>query len=98
MHPSYAAQIEEAREAQLKGPHSFPLERLLAIFWTLLETESAAQDDGPDISMQDKQSCEVFMQITSLVSLRLLSQVAGSDIPSRELSPESSCCVSHLCT
>jgi len=62
-------QVENAREASLKGPHSFPLERMLAIFWRLLSGE----EEGDDTA--SLQSADIFMQTSSLVSLRLLSKV-----------------------
>ena len=67
MLPAY--KVENAREAALRGPHSFPVERMLAVFWHLLTSE---EDDGGNASQQ---AGDVFTQITSLVSLRLLSRV-----------------------
>ena len=69
-------QADGAREAQLKGPISFPQERLLSYFWNLLRSEG--NDDGAsdqnEGAAQQQQSAEVFMLLRSLVSLRLLSQ------------------------
>ena len=62
-------QVENAKEAALKGPHSFPLERLLAVFWHLQRQED---DDDTSSSPHD---AELFVQMASLVSLRLLSKV-----------------------
>ena len=64
-------QAENAREASLKGPHSFPVERMLAIFCRLLAGEEGSSGGGAGL-----QSADVFMQTSSLVSLRLLSKVA----------------------
>ena len=64
-----AYKVENAREAALRGPHSFPKERMLAVFWHLLASE---EDDG---GTANQQAGDVYMQITSLVSLRLLSRV-----------------------
>ena len=67
---------EVAKETQLKGPITFPQERLLSYFWNLLRSEA---NDG-EVSSQgeraahQQQSAEVFMLLRSLVSLRLLSQ------------------------
>ena len=66
-------QVESAREAALKGPQSFPLERMLAVFWHLLR--GADDSGGAGASDESQQASDVFMQITSLVSLRLLSRV-----------------------
>ncbi|DBB06530.1 TPA: hypothetical protein ACH3X1_012075 [Trebouxia sp. C0004] len=69
-------QAEGAKEAQLRGPITFPQERLLSYFWNLLKSEgaddeAAAWDEG---AAHQQQSAEVFMLLRSLVSLRLLSQ------------------------
>lgn len=67
-------QAEAAAEAKLKGPHPFPLERLLATFWELRnaqDKEPASMDE-----QRDAQSGDLFMQISSLVSQRFLSQVS----------------------
>ena len=52
-----------------KGPRSFVLERLLSVFWGLLRAEADLQ-----LALAAATSAEVFCQISSLVSLRLLSQ------------------------
>lgn len=69
-------QAEAAAEAKLKGPHPFPLERLLATFWELRN----AQDKEPASAdeQRDAQSGDLFMQISSLVSQRFLSQVSAA--------------------
>ena len=59
----------------MKGPHAFPLERLLGIFW---ELHAATGDEAPDeAERRDLQSADVLMQISSLVSLRFLSQASS---------------------
>ncbi|XP_064605103.1 origin recognition complex subunit 5-like [Liolophura sinensis] len=50
----------------LLGPKTFPLDRLLAIFYSVVEGKVAP-------------SANIFMQISSLVSLHLLAQVGGDD-------------------
>lgn len=71
-------QAEGAKDAQLKGPITFPQERLLSYFWNLLKSEAA--DDATaawdERAAQQQQSAEVFMLLRSLVSLRLLSQAS----------------------
>ena len=66
-------QAEAAAEAKLRGPHAFPLERMLATFWELRN----AQDEEPAgaAEQRDAQSGDLFMEISSLVSMRFLSQV-----------------------
>ena len=62
------------QEAKLRGPHPFPLERLLAICWALLDADTAVSDEAPPLDGVERQSAEAYMQISSLVSLQLLSQ------------------------
>ncbi len=71
-------QVEGAKEAQLKGPITFPQERLLSYFWNLLKSEGADDEAGAwdERAARQQQSAEVFMLLRSLVSLRLLSQVS----------------------
>ena len=64
------------QEAKLRGPHPFPLERLLNICWALLDADAAASDEAPPLDGVERQSAEAFMQISSLVSLQLLSQAS----------------------
>lgn len=66
-------QAEAAAEAKLRGPHSFPLERMLATFWEL--QHGSSEDSTSADALADAQSNEVIMQVSSLVSLRFLSQV-----------------------
>ena len=62
--------------AQLRGPITFPQERLLSYFWNLLKNEGADDEAAAwdERAAQQQQSAEVFMLLRSLVSLRLLSQ------------------------
>lgn len=76
MYGDAAVQAEVAKETQLKGPITFPQERLLSYFWNLLKSEgnddvASSQNER---AAQQQQSAEVFMLLRSLVSLRLLSQ------------------------
>ena len=76
-------QAEAAKEIQLKGPTTFPQERLLSYFWNLLKSEgnddvASSQNER---AAQQQQSAEVFMLLRSLVSLRLLSQARISVLP-----------------
>eukprot|EP00192_Tetraselmis_astigmatica_P018287 CAMPEP_0117677830 /NCGR_PEP_ID=MMETSP0804-20121206/16952_1 /TAXON_ID=1074897 /ORGANISM="Tetraselmis astigmatica, Strain CCMP880" /LENGTH=256 /DNA_ID=CAMNT_0005487135 /DNA_START=149 /DNA_END=919 /DNA_ORIENTATION=- len=66
-------QAVAATAAMLAGPGSFDGERLLAIFWFILNNEEGSEET---CSAFNTQSSEVFMQISSLVSLRLLSKVS----------------------
>ena len=51
---------------RLLGPKTFPLDRLLAIFYSIVESWVDA-------------SSEIYAQIASLVTLRLIAQVTGAD-------------------
>lgn len=82
----------EAHEQQMKGPGSFPLERLLAIFRCIVvESDSAPSNgfgsfhSGPlfngnleeaegDGHMTEELSADVLMQLSTLVSVNLLSK------------------------
>lgn len=79
-------QTEEAHEAKLKGRYAFGLERLLALFWSLIEEQAALVSDG-DVDVADSappagelQSAEVLSQLASLVAMRLLSQGSGDQL------------------
>ncbi|KAK9825488.1 hypothetical protein WJX74_001002 [Apatococcus lobatus] len=67
-------QVEAAREARVQGPSPFALERLLYIFWGLLRCSCDDTDDEP-FTPVDELSAGIFMQISTLVSLQLLTQV-----------------------
>ncbi|KAK9824285.1 hypothetical protein WJX72_009173 [[Myrmecia] bisecta] len=72
-------QAEAAKEAALKGTGSFPLARLLAIFGSLLE-QQAEEVNFDTTAPREQQAVDVYMQISSLVALRLLSQVSGDPL------------------
>lgn len=73
----------EAHEQQLKGPGSFPLERLLAIFRCIVvesdsgptqgkfgaHTEGDVEADG---EVTEELTADVLMQLSTLVSVNLL--------------------------
>ncbi|XP_001624329.2 origin recognition complex subunit 5 [Nematostella vectensis] len=62
-----AAKTNKGRvNCQLTGPKAFPLDRLMAIFYTIVEDNVAP-------------SASILSQITSLVSLNLLSQTSADD-------------------
>lgn len=84
-HPRRSAQAEAAAEARLRGPHAFPLERLLAVHCALLRSLL----DAPQPA-EAEQSAELLMQLATLVSLRLLSRVRALPWPTRPvLGPDS---------
>ena len=83
---------EEAEAAFLRGAQSFPLERLLHIFYCMYEQHGP--DEGGDHTdggggtvgggrgaavQHEVQRSEVLMQISTLVSLKLL-RVSGGDV------------------
>ncbi|KAL4457995.1 hypothetical protein ABPG75_012860 [Micractinium tetrahymenae] len=78
-------QAEAAVEAKLRGPHSFPLERLLHIFWAIFahhdaeDEEEGREGEGDERREAQRvmQQAEVLHQVSSLVSLRLLDQCSG---------------------
>lgn len=57
---------QERTNNHMLGPKPFPLDRLMAVFYAIVEGKVAP-------------TANIFMQITSLVSVHLLSQVAGDD-------------------
>lgn len=80
-------QSEVATEAALRGPGPFSLERLLHIFYCLFE-QHGHQTDDQDIDEHDQtvpseslpftlQRADIGMQLSSLVTLRLLSTSRG---------------------
>ncbi|EFN58433.1 hypothetical protein CHLNCDRAFT_50195 [Chlorella variabilis] len=77
-------QVEAAVEAKLRGPHTFPLERLLHIFYVLYAHHDAEdEEEGAEGRLEVPQSqrvmqqAEVLQQVSSLVALRLLEQCGG---------------------
>ncbi len=77
----FGEQTEETHVAKLKGRHPFGLERLLALFWILAEEHTVlatGKDDGAlggTLPPDELQSAQVLVHVSSLVSMRLLSQV-----------------------
>ncbi|KAK3246851.1 hypothetical protein CYMTET_43631 [Cymbomonas tetramitiformis] len=63
---------EQARAASLSGPRSFRLERLLNIF-RRIALDADSSDRG--VSKHDLLSADIFVQISSLVSLKLLDRI-----------------------
>jgi hypothetical protein len=57
----------------------FDTERLLAVFWSLMDSEAG---DDPFCNSVNVQSSEIFMQISALVSLRLLTKVSAAPVAS----------------
>lgn len=68
-----------ANEAALHGPHAFPLERLLSIFWQLMRAEADVQ-----LNAMGEQAADIFSQIASLTCLRLLIQVLCLGSPGQQ--------------
>jgi len=69
---------EEARAREMAGPGGFTLERMLSIMQVLLRDaagEARATTDARDSVL----SADVFMQVTSLVSINLLAHSNGVD-------------------
>ena len=81
---SWAVQVEKAGARSLKGPHTFVLERLLSVFWALVQAES----DAP-LSPEAEASADILCLISTLVRVRLLSQVR----PGRLAAPQVQCWV-----
>lgn len=58
---------EQRRDDGLHGPRAFPLDRLLAIFYSITADDGVVVDSASDI----------YHQIASLVSLHLLARASG---------------------
>ncbi len=85
---------EAAAEAKLRGPHTFPLERLMGTYWELLYAQGEHQGVCPNTEEhRDALSADVFLQISSLVSLRFLSQVGLTEQHSLHHVPLSQRCL-----
>jgi len=76
-------QTEQALAGKLRGTHSFPLERVIQIYYYICEHHNAVEEDN-ESGMDEHswlfkmQQVDVFMQISSLVALGLLS-TSGRD-------------------
>ena len=72
-------QQEAAATAALEGPRAFSLERLLAYFRMVTKQSYDEAGAGSEDLARELLSADVFMQISSMVSLGLLSRVGGAD-------------------
>jgi len=70
--------MEDARAKEMAGPGSFPIERLLAIMQVLVQ-DATEDTKSSQREQDDLLAADPFMQVTSLVSLNLLSH-GGKDI------------------
>ena len=61
------------RSSQLLGPKQFPLDRMLAIYYVIVDMEQDAVGGG-----MEGGSAEILSQISSLVTLNLLTQADTS--------------------
>jgi len=61
-----ASVLSTKTNCHLQGPHSFPLNRMLAIFYSIIDGRVA-----PTINL--------FSQITNLVSLQLITRISRED-------------------
>lgn len=61
-----AAKTNPKTNSQLKGPHPFLLDRLMAIFYSIVDEKVPA-------------SAIILSQLSSLVTLRFISQVSSGD-------------------
>lgn len=75
---------EGALEAGLRGPHAFPLERLLHIFYCIYAQRDAEEEEGAGggaaALAREVQVAEVQMQLSTLVGLRLLGTLGGDPL------------------
>eukprot|EP00873_Tetraselmis_striata_P040157 jgi/Tetstr1/460421/TSEL_005682.t1 len=69
-------QTEAAKEALLAGPKRFSSERLLAVLWGLLSSET---EGDSFCSSENVQSSDIFTQLSAVTSLRLLSKVHAEE-------------------
>ena len=72
-------QQEAAAEAAAEGPGAFHLERLLAYFRIVTKQAYDEDDAGSEDLNRELLSADVFMQISSMVALGLLTRVGGAD-------------------
>ena len=76
-------QTEQAHLEELKGRRNFGRERLLAIFWSLLDAHLLQQEDGADgfttaaapVASREQQSAAVLGHLAGLAAVRMLLQV-----------------------
>jgi origin recognition complex subunit 5 len=72
-------QQDNASVAALEGPGAFNLERLLAYFRIVTKQAYDEDDAGSSELARELLSADVFMQISSMVALGLLTKVSGAD-------------------
>ena len=72
-------QQDRASAAALEGPGAFNLERLLAYFRIVTKQAYDEDDAGSEELARELLSADVFMQISSMVALGLLTRVSGAD-------------------
>ena len=72
-------QQDQASTAALEGPGAFNLERLLAYFRIVTKQAYDEDDAGSEELARELLSADVFMQISSMVALGLLTRVSGAD-------------------
>ena len=63
----------------MEGPGTFNLERLLAYFRIVTKQAYDRDDMGSEDLARELLSADVFMQISSMVALGLLTRVSGGD-------------------
>ena len=71
-------QQDQASTAALEGPGAFNLERLLAYFRIVTKQAYDEDDAGSEELARELLSADVFMQISSMVALGLLTRVSGA--------------------
>ena len=72
-------QQEAAATAAMEGPGTFNLERLLAYFRIVTKHAYDEDDAASEELARELLSADVFMQISSMVALGLLTRTSGSD-------------------
>lgn len=72
-------QQEAAATAAMEGPGTFNLERLLAYFRIVTKQAYDEDDAASEELARELLSADVFMQISSMVALGLLTRTSGSD-------------------
>lgn len=100
-------QTEQAHLEELKGRRNFGRERLLAIFWSLLDAHLLQQEDGADgfttaaapVASREQQSAAVLGHLAGLVAVRMLLQVGllwSANLRCR-IRPLQSGCITSIC-
>lgn len=73
----YDRQAAEAAAVATQGPGTFSRERLLAVFWALLQLEGG-QDNDELLDDDLRMAADVLQQVSSLVRLRMFVHVGGN--------------------